>query len=86
MFVFVAEMSLLFFNHSTTLCLFKNPHPRMCLLILDREEGRERGQRKSGRERDRDRETDIDMKETWTGCLPYAPTPGIEPTTFWCMG
>lgn len=32
--------------------------------------------RKRGRER---------ARETFIGCLPYAPWPGIEPTTFRCM-
>ena len=45
---------------------FLNPYLRICLLILEREEGRER--------------------ETLIGCLSYAPWPGIEPPTFWCMG
>ena len=32
-----------------------------------------------GEEREREREVLI-------GCLPYAPQPGIEPATLWCMG
>lgn len=48
----------------------KCPYLRICLLILDREEGRERG----GGDRERG-------KETLFGCLPYVPRPGMEPAT-----
>ena len=56
----------LFFHFS-----FFNPHPRMCLLILERKEGKER-------------ERNIDVRETSIGRLPQAPQPGMEPTTWVC--
>ena len=40
-----------------------------CLLILEREEGREKHRCE---------------RETSIGCLPYMPWLGIRPTTFWC--
>ena len=52
---------------------FLNPHPRICLLILEREEKREREKHQCER-------------ETSIGCLSYTPRQGIEPATFWCMG
>ena len=56
----------LFFHFS-----FFNPHPRMCLLILERKEGKER-------------ERNIDVRETSIGCLLYTPQLGIEPATLEC--
>ena len=35
------------------------------------------------REKERERETC--ERDTWIGCLPHAPWPGIKPTAFWCM-
>ena len=42
------------------------PHPRICLLILEREEGRERN---------------INVKETLNCCLLHVPHFGNEPKT-----
>ena len=53
-----------------SLSLFFNPHPRKCLVILDREKGLR--EREGGRERER---------ETSIGFLPYVPQLGIEPAT-----
>ena len=53
--------------------LFKNPHLKICLLILEREEGWVGGER----ERVRERHQSVDFR--------YAPQLGLEPTTFWCM-
>ena len=63
---------LLFFNTYEFLTLvstllYFNPHPRICLLILEREEGRER-------------ERNIDMRDI-DRLLLYTPQLGIEPTT-----
>ena len=66
---------------------FFNPHPKTCLLILERGEGRERV-----------REEKQQCERSITGCLSYVPQPGTKPTTqacvltrnwtatFWCMG
>ena len=53
---------------------FVNPHLRMYLLILEREEGRDR---------EKDRQTDRQWREreTLMGCLPYVTRPGFEPAT-----
>ena len=45
-----------------------NPHPRICLLILEREKGREgererKGEREREREKERERERNMDVKE-----------------------
>ena len=50
------------------LCLF-SPHPGVCLMILEREEGGWR-------------ERNIDVRGTSSGGLPYTPRPGIEPAPF----
>ena len=50
-----------------------NPHPKICLLILERKEGRQRGTHRCKR-------------ETLISYLSYAPWLGIKPTTFGCMG
>ena len=50
-----------------------NPHPKICLLILERKEGRQRGKHRCKR-------------ETLISYLSYAPWLGIKPTTFGCMG
>ena len=44
----------------------KNPHPRIWLRILEREEGGEKCRCE---------------RETSIGCFPYAPRPGISPAT-----
>ena len=63
-----------------------NPHPRIRLLILEREEG---GERDREREREREREKRRGKhgceRETLTGCLPYAPPCGIKPTAFFLV-
>ena len=48
-----------------------NPHPRICLLILEGEE---------------DRVTEKEREGLWFVCLMQVPLPRIEPPTFWCIG
>ena len=48
-----------------------NPHPRICLLILERE----------GEKRAREREENIDVRETSVGCFLYVPRLRIELAT-----
>ena len=52
-----------------SILVFFNPHPRICLVILEKDGGKGEGR---GRERKR---------ETLFGCFLYAPRPGTEPTT-----
>lgn len=58
----------------------KHPHPRICFLILEREEGRG-----GGKERDVREKHPCKTNITW---LPPVRTPemGVEPTAFWCRG
>ena len=57
---------------SSFLCsFFKNPHPRIYLLILE-----------GGRKRGGDKQMHINERETWISSFPHAPYPGIEPATF----
>ena len=57
-------------GYTSSTSYFFNPHPRIPSLTLEWEEGSRR---------ERGRETS--MWETLTGCLPYMPWLGIEPTT-----
>ena len=58
-----------FEDHSIGLFCFFYPHPRICLLILEKE----------GKGREGQRETP--MLETSISCLMHAPQPRIEPAT-----
>ena len=53
-----------------------NPHPRICLLILKREEGMER---------ERDRQTDRHMKPTAFWCMRWCSNQLGHPTRAWCQ-
>ena len=53
--------------------IFFNPHPWICLLILEREEGR-------GGERERETSK---REKHWSVATHTCPDGGIEPTTFW---
>ena len=67
-----------------------NTHPRLYLLILEREDG------EGGREREREKHQC--ERQTLIGCLSihphqgpnpqasYVPWLGIKPATFWCTG
>ena len=68
--LFFPVFCLNFFLNSSLSFLVFNPHPMICLLILERKRERERGSE----------------RETMISCLLHMPQPGIEPTTFWCMG
>ena len=54
---------------ATFLLKYFNPHPRICLLILEKEEG------------EREREKHQCEKATLIGCLSYTPDSGIKPAT-----
>ena len=56
---------------------------RICLLFLEMEVGREReGENGGGIERERKRE----REKHGSVASHMHPEPGIEPTTFWCIG
>ena len=57
---------------------FLNPYLRILLLIWgERQRERDMGERNIVAEKN---------MELFTCCLPYAPQPGIKPTSFWCTG
>ena len=75
------EQSLFSEVENTSEQLFFNPHPRICLLILERENKRER----EG-ERERERETSIERNNYQLIASHKLPDQGIKPTTFWFTG
>ena len=75
----------------TLLLIFKNPHLKTYLWILEREEGTEVGRWGGGRERERERERERSMDLLPPECTPTGdltcdpgmrPDWGIEPTAF----
>ena len=71
---------------------FKNPHPRSCLLILEREEGKKRERE---REKERGHRCERETSSVASCVHPdqglnlqtrYVPWPGIKLPTFLCTG
>ena len=59
--------------------IFLKSSSRICLLILEREEG--------GGGRGREEKRDTDMRKNMIGCLSHMLLgQGIDPTNFWCTG
>ena len=70
----------------TLFFFFLNYHLRIYLPILDKEDW----ECVCGGEREGEGETKGERhhreRETWIGCLPYVPQPGMELATFWYTG